>query len=116
MHAPKFFGEGRRCDAVTNLPTGHVIGLTKGRYNKAAGIEILICAKAKMLRLIEDHMFVDFIANQIDIVLGTQSRQGGDVVFVKGSNGSGAWRVAAAMIASLQTALSPEAGETHDAA
>ena len=40
----------------------------------------------------------------------------GDVVFVKGSNGSGAWRVAAAMIASLQTALSPEAGETHDAA
>lgn len=47
--------------------------------------------------------------------LSTQLRDG-DVVFVKGSNGSGAWRVAAAMIASLQTALSPEAGETHDAA
>ena len=47
--------------------------------------------------------------------LSAQLRDG-DVVFVKGSNGSGAWRVAAAMIASLQTALSPEAGETHDAA
>ena len=42
--------------------------------------------------------------------------RGGDIVFVKGSNGSGAWRVAAAMIASLQAGPSPEAGETHDAA
>jgi len=40
----------------------------------------------------------------------------GDIVFVKGSNGSGAWRVAAAMIPSLRSDLSPQAGETHDAA
>ena len=39
-----------------------------------------------------------------------------DIVFVKGSNGSGAWRVAAAMTTALQTAAAPDAGETYDAA
>ena len=40
----------------------------------------------------------------------------GDTVFVKGSNGSGAWRVAAAMIESLHASMPPEAGETYNAA
>ncbi|MEC7212112.1 MAG: hypothetical protein VXW25_08875, partial [Pseudomonadota bacterium] len=40
----------------------------------------------------------------------------GDTVFIKGSNGSGAWRVAAALIEALHSSGAPDAGETHDAA
>ena len=40
----------------------------------------------------------------------------GDTVFIKGSNGSGAWRVAATLIEALHSSGAPDAGETHDAA
>ena len=40
----------------------------------------------------------------------------GDTVFIKGSNGSGAWRVAAALIEALRDGGASDEGETHDAA
>ncbi|MEC8765554.1 MAG: UDP-N-acetylmuramoyl-tripeptide--D-alanyl-D-alanine ligase [Pseudomonadota bacterium] len=40
----------------------------------------------------------------------------GDTVFIKGSNGSGAWRVAAALIEALRNGGASDEGETHDAA
>jgi len=40
----------------------------------------------------------------------------GDTVFVKGSNGSGAWRVAATIIEALRDGGASDKGETHNAA
>ncbi len=40
----------------------------------------------------------------------------GDIVFIKGSNGSGAWRVAATLIEALRDGDAPNTGEAHDAA
>ena len=40
----------------------------------------------------------------------------GDIVFIKGSNGSGAWRVAATLIKALHDGDASDTGETHDAA
>ncbi len=75
MHLAQFAGEGRRCDDIARLPTGDVVRLAKGADHERTSVELLVSQYARMLHVVVDQVFVDFIAEYVDVSIGDQLGQ-----------------------------------------
>ena len=93
VHLAELGAERGRCDAVTDLPAGAVIGLAEARNHKAALGEFRIAQHRFVARAVVNDVFVHLVGQQQDVRAAQDVGERGHVGGGEHRTGRVVWRV-----------------------
>jgi len=75
MHLAQFSRQGRWRDHVAGFPAGDMVGLAKGADHERTQVQLFMGQHAHVGHAVEYQVFVDLIADQVDIAVADQFGQ-----------------------------------------
>ena len=67
MNLLQLFGQRVTCQAISDFPSGDMIGFTKRADHKTPAGQLRICGQAQMRASVINYVFIDFIADDDDV-------------------------------------------------